>query len=91
MFSRIYSFLGFFQGAKRIVSEWVNLDSEARQFTAKILGDEVNPQELVSPNQSQAKILGDEVNPQELVSPNQSQDYQTDNSLEEDAESKSEL
>lgn len=59
------------QGAKRIVSEWVNLDSEARQFTAKILGDEVNPQELVSPNQSQ--------------------DYQTDNSLEEDAESKSEL
>ncbi|KAG5248502.1 UDP-glucose:glycoprotein glucosyltransferase [Salix suchowensis] len=41
------------QGAKRIVSEWVNLDSEARQFTAKILGDEVNPQELVSPNQSQ--------------------------------------
>ncbi|KAJ7002680.1 UDP-glucose:glycoprotein glucosyltransferase isoform X1 [Populus alba x Populus x berolinensis] len=79
------------QGAKRIVSEWVNLDSEARQFTAKILGDEVNPQELVSPNQSQAKILGDEVNPQELESPNQSQDYQTDNSLEEDAESKSEL
>ncbi|KAI9397239.1 hypothetical protein POPTR_003G018900v4 [Populus trichocarpa] len=79
------------QGAKRIVSEWVNLDSEARHFTAKILGDEVNPQELVSPNQSQAKILGDEVNPQELVSPNQSQDYQTDNSLEEDAESKSEL
>jgi UDP-glucose:glycoprotein glucosyltransferase len=71
MFSRIYSFLGFFQGAKRIVSEWVNLDSEARHFTAKILGDEVNPQELVSPNQSQ--------------------DYQTDNSLEEDAESKSEL
>lgn len=91
MFSRIYSFLVFFQGAKRIVSEWVNLDSEARQFTAKILGDEVNPQELVTPNQSQAKILGDEVNPQELVSPNQSQDYQTDNSLEEDAESKSEL
>ncbi|CAK7357043.1 unnamed protein product [Dovyalis caffra] len=41
------------QGAKRIVSEWVNLDSEARHLTAKILGDEVNPQEsVVSPNQS---------------------------------------
>ncbi|KAF9685018.1 hypothetical protein SADUNF_Sadunf03G0010600 [Salix dunnii] len=59
------------QGAKRIVSEWVNLDSEARQFTAKILGDEVNPQELVSPNQPQDSL--------------------TDNSLEEDVESKAEL
>ncbi|KAJ6704521.1 UDP-GLUCOSE GLYCOPROTEIN:GLUCOSYLTRANSFERASE [Salix viminalis] len=47
------------QGAKRIVSEWVNLDSEARQFTAKILGDEVNPQELVSPNQSQDSPAAD--------------------------------
>ncbi|KAF2319840.1 hypothetical protein GH714_019555 [Hevea brasiliensis] len=41
------------QGAKRIVSEWVDLDSEARQFTAKILGDEVSPQEPASPNASQ--------------------------------------
>ena len=30
------------QGAKRIVPEWVDLDSEARQFTARILGD--NPE-----------------------------------------------
>lgn len=29
------------QGARRIVSEWPDLDSEARGFTAKFLGDEV--------------------------------------------------
>ncbi|KAL6178989.1 hypothetical protein ACLB2K_050505 [Fragaria x ananassa] len=33
------------QGARRIVSEWPDLDLEARQFTAKILGDEVAIQE----------------------------------------------
>ncbi|KAK9134686.1 hypothetical protein Syun_014016 [Stephania yunnanensis] len=32
------------QGAKRIVSEWPDLDSEARQFTARILGEELNIQ-----------------------------------------------
>ncbi|KAE8009047.1 hypothetical protein FH972_005504 [Carpinus fangiana] len=33
------------QGARRIVSEWPDLDLEARRFTAKILGDEVDLQE----------------------------------------------
>ena len=40
------------QGARRIVSEWPDLDLEARGFTAKFLGDEVELQEP-SPNQSQ--------------------------------------
>ncbi|CAL4925424.1 unnamed protein product [Urochloa decumbens] len=33
------------QGARRIVPEWVGLDSEARQFTARILGDSVESPE----------------------------------------------
>ena len=37
------------QGARRIVSEWVDLDSEARQFTAKILGDQIDSQEAMLP------------------------------------------
>ena len=42
------------QGARRIVSEWPDLDLEARQFTAKILGDEVEVLETpASPNQPQ--------------------------------------
>lgn len=40
------------QGARRIVSEWPDLDSEATGFTAKFLGDEVELQEP-SPNQLQ--------------------------------------
>lgn len=41
------------QGAKRIVPEWLDLDFEARSFTAKILGEEVESQDLVaSPNQT---------------------------------------
>ncbi|XP_044490237.1 UDP-glucose:glycoprotein glucosyltransferase isoform X2 [Mangifera indica] len=36
------------QGARRIVSEWPDLDAEARQFTAKILGDEVERQETAA-------------------------------------------
>lgn len=37
------------QGARRIVSEWTNLDFEARKFTAKILGDELdNPEPVAS-------------------------------------------
>jgi len=31
------------QGARRIVPEWVGLDSEARQFTAQILADNLEP------------------------------------------------
>lgn len=30
------------QGAKRIVAEWPDLDLEARQFTAKVLGESIN-------------------------------------------------
>ncbi|KAL5787384.1 hypothetical protein ACOSP7_004333 [Xanthoceras sorbifolium] len=42
------------QGARRIVSEWPDLDLEARRFTAKILGDELEFQEKpASPNQPQ--------------------------------------
>ncbi|XP_031130527.1 UDP-glucose:glycoprotein glucosyltransferase isoform X1 [Ipomoea triloba] len=33
------------QGAKRIVAEWPELDLEARTFTAKILGEDISPQE----------------------------------------------
>lgn len=37
------------QGARRIVPEWVDLDFEARRFTAKILGEEIDePQEPVT-------------------------------------------
>ncbi|XP_017970879.1 PREDICTED: UDP-glucose:glycoprotein glucosyltransferase isoform X1 [Theobroma cacao] len=37
------------KGARRIVSEWTNLDFEARNFTAKILGDELdNPEPVAS-------------------------------------------
>ncbi|XP_065869567.1 UDP-glucose:glycoprotein glucosyltransferase isoform X2 [Euphorbia lathyris] len=47
------------QGARRIVSEWVDFDSEARHFTAKILGEEVDPQEFIaSPTQSQSSATG---------------------------------
>lgn len=43
------------QGARRIVSEWPDLDLEARRFTAKISGDEVDFPETQAPeNQPQA-------------------------------------
>ncbi|XP_027357768.1 UDP-glucose:glycoprotein glucosyltransferase isoform X2 [Abrus precatorius] len=38
------------EGARRIVSEWPDLDLEARRFTARILGDDQEP--MQSPNQS---------------------------------------
>ncbi|KAE9601240.1 putative glycosyl transferase, family 8, nucleotide-diphospho-sugar transferase [Lupinus albus] len=38
------------QGARRIVSEWPDLDSEARRFTARILGDDQEPEQ--SPDKS---------------------------------------
>ncbi|XP_071724923.1 LOW QUALITY PROTEIN: UDP-glucose:glycoprotein glucosyltransferase-like [Rutidosis leptorrhynchoides] len=41
------------QGAKRIVAEWPELDLEARKFTAKILGEELENQE---PAQAQPPI-----------------------------------
>lgn len=37
------------QGARRIVAEWPDLDFEARSFTSKILGEEVDTQERVVP------------------------------------------
>ncbi|XVF67689.1 hypothetical protein PTKIN_Ptkin10aG0141700 [Pterospermum kingtungense] len=38
------------QGARRIISEWTDLDYEARKFTARILGDELeNPESVASP------------------------------------------
>ncbi|TYJ03442.1 hypothetical protein E1A91_A12G028100v1 [Gossypium mustelinum] len=41
------------QGARRIVHEWTDLDFEARKFTAKILGDEMdNPEALASSKKS---------------------------------------
>lgn len=36
------------QGARRIVPEWVDLDVEARQLTARILGEEVDSNEPVT-------------------------------------------
>ncbi|CAL9044711.1 unnamed protein product [Musa banksii] len=36
------------QGARRIVPEWVDLDAEARQLTARILGEEVDSNEPVT-------------------------------------------
>ncbi|KAL6515179.1 hypothetical protein OROHE_018811 [Orobanche hederae] len=45
------------QGAKRIVTEWPDLDLEARRFTAKILGENVEPQEPASPpTKTESKI-----------------------------------
>lgn len=38
-----------FQGARRIVPEWVGLDNEARHFTAQILGDNLESPEATSP------------------------------------------
>ncbi|KAG6517190.1 hypothetical protein ZIOFF_020570 [Zingiber officinale] len=40
------------QGAKRIVPEWVDLDAEARLVTARILGEEVESSETVTPPSS---------------------------------------
>eukprot|EP00257_Ricinus_communis_P021573 XP_015581097.1 UDP-glucose:glycoprotein glucosyltransferase isoform X1 [Ricinus communis] len=89
------------QGAKRIVSEWVDLDTEARQFTGKSV-DEMDPQETAaSTNESQnsaseaRQFTGksvDEMDPQETAaSTNESQNSASDSSSEEDVESKSEL
>lgn len=45
------------QGARRIVSEWPDLDAEASQFTATVLGEELETQEPVtSSSQTQESI-----------------------------------
>ncbi|KAG8368795.1 hypothetical protein BUALT_Bualt15G0083900 [Buddleja alternifolia] len=49
------------QGAKRIVAEWPDLDLEARGVTAKILGENIEPQEqadtlqMQSPNENSSE------------------------------------
>ncbi|KAM0892608.1 hypothetical protein ACQ4PT_025609 [Festuca glaucescens] len=43
------------QGAKRIVPEWVDFDSEARQFTTRILGENAEIAESTSPPSDAAK------------------------------------
>ncbi|GLU02935.1 hypothetical protein SLE2022_201650 [Rubroshorea leprosula] len=65
------------KGARRIVSEWTDLDSEARHITAKILGDDEadNPEPVPSPNQL----------------PTSTSPSQSESSVEEDPESKAEL
>ncbi|OEL35788.1 UDP-glucose:glycoprotein glucosyltransferase [Dichanthelium oligosanthes] len=40
------------QGARRIVPEWIGLDSEARQFTAQILGDNEPPEATPPPSET---------------------------------------
>ncbi|XP_021717311.1 UDP-glucose:glycoprotein glucosyltransferase-like [Chenopodium quinoa] len=44
------------QGARRIVAEWVDLDQEARQFTAKVLGEELDPVESTPPSPNDEEI-----------------------------------
>ena len=44
------------QGARRIVPEWIDLDLEAKQFTAKILGEEMDPVESTQPSPPQSEI-----------------------------------
>lgn len=34
------------EGAKRIIPEWIDLDAEARRFTSRILGEELNTQQI---------------------------------------------
>ncbi|GJN20848.1 hypothetical protein PR202_gb08276 [Eleusine coracana subsp. coracana] len=46
------------QGARRIVPEWVDLDSEARQFTARILGENPDSPEAI-PSLSDASKTDD--------------------------------
>lgn len=49
------------KGARRIVAEWPDLDFEARSFTAKILGEEVDMQEReVSPIEAQSSVSDSE-------------------------------
>lgn len=45
------------QGARRIISEWTELDNEARRFTGKILGEDIDPKEQVaSPSEAQTSV-----------------------------------
>ena len=57
-FSHITSL--YVQGARRILSEWVDLDQEARQFTAKVLGEELDPVESTPPSPKSESVKNDE-------------------------------
>lgn len=67
------------QGARRIVAEWPDLDLEARRFTSKILGEDLDLNEPVAA----AATAPDEPNPPP------SSDISEDS--EQDLESKAEL
>ncbi|GER26746.1 UDP-glucose:glycoprotein glucosyltransferase [Striga asiatica] len=54
------------QGAKRIVTEWPDLDLEARRFTAKILGEDIEPQEQATAEINTDDIAEDEESKAEL-------------------------
>lgn len=59
------------QGARRIVTEWPDLDLEARQFTSKILGENVSPVEKVVSSPAQPQVVEEELETKdELWSPN---------------------
>ncbi|CAN4108103.1 unnamed protein product [Withania somnifera] len=45
------------QGAKRIVAEWPELDYEARRVTAKILGEDFDPQDQTAPAAETQKTI----------------------------------
>ncbi|KAL3350110.1 hypothetical protein AABB24_022896 [Solanum stoloniferum] len=47
------------QGAKRIVAEWPELDYEARRVTAKILGEDFDPQDQAAPPAETQKTISD--------------------------------
>ncbi|KAJ8572608.1 hypothetical protein K7X08_009119 [Anisodus acutangulus] len=47
------------QGAKRIVAEWPELDYEARLVTAKILGEDFDPQDQAVPSAETPKTISD--------------------------------
>ncbi|XP_045817511.1 UDP-glucose:glycoprotein glucosyltransferase-like isoform X2 [Trifolium pratense] len=54
------------QGARRIVAEWPDLDLEARKFTARILGDDLEP--IQSPDQSKDSTNDDSLKEEDLES-----------------------
>jgi UDP-glucose:glycoprotein glucosyltransferase len=62
-FSPLWSTL---QGARRIVAEWPDLDLEARKFTARILGDDLEP--IQSPDQSKDSTNDDSLKEEDLES-----------------------
>ena len=78
MIKHLLNLVILLQGARRIVTEWPNLDLEARKFTAKILGEDIELNEPV------AAAATDEPNPPP------SSDISED-SEQQDLESKDEL